>query len=192
MATNRFEIFTRLVGGEHKLPPQLAKPSSPTNEASLDQSTASASAEHNGYAESEDKNPVDAFGNLKTFDDFLAETPYPAPRAPAYTNRHAYKAGAAGRSQKKDMLIEGETGEDFALDPRKGEPSELGMSFCPFLAITKFPYKFVKSDFLQPLATAFFDEGKIYNRNWDMFAQSILLHSLRHLRTDSKQVLRLH
>lgn len=164
MATNRFEIFTRMVGGEHSLPPKLPKPSTPKNEKTHDHSMQSESAEQNGREESKDKNPVDAFGNLKTFDDFLAEAPYPATAA---TARRAPKTGVAGASQSRDTLDEGEA-EDLTLDPRKGEASELGMSFCPFLAITKFPYKFVGAEFRQPLATAFFDEGKIYNRHWNM------------------------
>ena len=42
------------------------------------------------------------------------------------------------------------------------------MSFCPFIAFTKFPYKYVDPAFRQPIATAFFDAGKIYNRSWEL------------------------
>lgn len=53
-------------------------------------------------------------------------------------------------------------------DSHKGDPAPLGLSFTPFLAITKFPYKFVQKKWMQPLASAFFDQGKIWERKWDM------------------------
>ncbi len=56
----------------------------------------------------------------------------------------------------------------YTPDPHKGAPAPLGIKFSPFIAVTKFPYKFVKPELLQPLASAFFDEGKIWNREWDM------------------------
>ena len=56
----------------------------------------------------------------------------------------------------------------YPFDPDYGKPAPLGVSFSPFLAVTKFPYKFVKKELLQPIASAFFDEGKIWNREWDM------------------------
>ena len=62
-----------------------------------------------------------------------------------------------------------EAGEfDFTLDPRKDEPSEIGMSFCTFLAFTKFPYKYVDKAFSQPITSSFFDGGKIFNKSWDL------------------------
>jgi hypothetical protein len=56
----------------------------------------------------------------------------------------------------------------YPFDPRKDEPAPLGVNFCPFIAITKLPYKFVKKEFMQEIATAFFDEGKIWSREWDV------------------------
>jgi hypothetical protein len=142
MAIDRFEIYTRLMGGEENLPPRLATPPPTT----------------------------DAFGNLQTYDDFVSAHPFPAPPAPAYDNRHAPKTQSNGAATRRSEGKASETDVDidFTLDPRRGGPSELGMSFCPFLAVTKFPYKYVASDYRQPIATAFFDENKVYNRSWDL------------------------
>lgn len=48
------------------------------------------------------------------------------------------------------------------------KPAPLGMNFCPLIAITKFPYKFVNKQYMQQIASAFFDEGKIWNRDWEV------------------------
>jgi hypothetical protein len=55
------------------------------------------------------------------------------------------------------------------FDGRKGEASALGISFVPFLALTKYCYKYVPRDLSQSIASAFFDANKIYdNREWDL------------------------
>lgn len=57
---------------------------------------------------------------------------------------------------------------DFSFDSRGGQPAPLGICFCPFLAVTKYCYKFVPKKLMQPLATAFFDAEKIWSRDWDL------------------------
>jgi hypothetical protein len=164
MADERFDIYTRLMGGKHNLPPKLPTPSPSSHP------TTTSSGQPATDLDTEAANPgkiVDAFGNLQTYDDFVAAHPFPAPPAPAYDNRHAGKP-QQNNSSVHSRGITGEAHTDFTLDSRKDEPSELGMSFCPFLAITKFPYKYADPALRQPIATAFFDEGKIYNRSWDL------------------------
>lgn len=159
MADERFEIYTRLMGGKDNLPPKLPTPPSLHQANGSDENTATDLND----VEANPSKIVDAFGNLQTYDDFV--TAFPAPHAPAYDNRHA------GKSQQSRPAAR-ETNEaadtDFTLDPRKDEPSEIGMSFCTFAAFTKFPYKYVDKAFSQPVATASFDGGKIYNRSWDL------------------------
>lgn len=58
---------------------------------------------------------------------------------------------------------------ELAFPPGYGAPAPRGTSFIPFLAVTKFCYKYVRHDVQQLLATAFFDAGKIYRREWDLY-----------------------
>lgn len=162
MADERFEIYTRLMGGKDNLPPRLPTP--PPSLHPTNGSGEQTSADANDKNASQDR-IVDAFGNLQTYDDFVTAHPFPAPQAPAYDNRHAVKTQQPGPTKRKTSEAD-ET--NFTLDPSKDEPSEIGMSFCPFIAFTKFPYKYVDPAFKQPIATAFFDGGKIYNRSWDL------------------------
>jgi hypothetical protein len=162
MSVGKFELYTRLMGGEDKLPPKLPEPHLSETTNNSEQPAANASEDKI------DPNKIlDAFGNLQTYDDFVTAHPISAPHMTAHDSKKIAKAqqiSAASRRRSSEADIE----VDFTLDPRRGVPSELGMSFCPFLAITKFPYKYVDSAFRQPIATAFFDENKVYNRPWDL------------------------
>ncbi|KAM0720099.1 hypothetical protein Q7P37_004235 [Cladosporium fusiforme] len=160
MEANRFEIFTRLMGGEEHLPPRLPTPPQARDEATND-------CEMTDFEDdmTAPRNLTDAFGNLhvRDLDDYLTSTDFPAPSAPAYDNRHNQQ------STQPPAVKEYSTEQDFTLDPHKGEPSARGMSFCSFLALSKFPYKYVDPEFLQQIATAFFDQNKFYNRDWDIY-----------------------
>jgi hypothetical protein len=140
---DRFDAFTRLVGGKDNLPPKLpTPPPQPEPYANIPEKP---------------KDIVDAFGNLQIYDEFVRSGP--RPRAKGQPPHHI--PSTSHRSEAADS-------GDFTLDSRKGEPAAIGTSFCPFLAISKFPYKYVDQFFRQPMASAHFDEGKIYNRKWDL------------------------
>ncbi|KAI5307313.1 hypothetical protein KEM56_000020 [Ascosphaera pollenicola] len=48
------------------------------------------------------------------------------------------------------------------------EDVEIG-SFCPLLAVAKFPYKYVHTRTADKIAKSHFDQGKIWSRTWDLF-----------------------
>ena len=152
---DKFDVFTQLVGGKDNLPPKLPTPPPPSD---------------NNIHNPEEKTAdiVDAFGSLQTYDDFVNSGPLSHIRGQAARPRHHVT------SPSKENRSEADSG-DFTLDPRKGEPAPAGTSFCPFLAIAKFPYKYVDSSFRQPIATAFFNEGKIYNRKWDLYVLTLVI-----------------
>jgi hypothetical protein len=144
---DKFDVFTRLVGGEDNLPPRLPTP--PPQPASGNKAS----------FKDRSKDIVDAFGNLQIYDDFVRSGPRSQAPGRPY-QRTTNRSQGNGRTEVDPA--------NFTLDPRKGEPAEIGTSFCPFLAISKFPYKYVDQFFRQPIASAHFDEGKIYNRKWDL------------------------
>ena len=41
-------------------------------------------------------------------------------------------------------------------------------SFCPLVAVSRFPYKFIRGELTQPVANEFFAEGKFWKRRWDL------------------------
>ena len=41
-------------------------------------------------------------------------------------------------------------------------------SFCPLVAVSRFPYKFIRGELTQPVANEFFAEGKFWKRWWDL------------------------
>lgn len=44
----------------------------------------------------------------------------------------------------------------------------LSACFCPLLAVSKLPYKFIRSEASEPIAERFFNHGKFWNRRWDL------------------------
>lgn len=49
------------------------------------------------------------------------------------------------------------------------EPStSLDGFFCPLMAMSRYPYKFVPKELSQTVASQFFDGGKFWQRVWDM------------------------
>ena len=48
------------------------------------------------------------------------------------------------------------------------DPLEHDGSFCPLLAISRYPYRFLKDKLSQSVASRFFDRGKFWSRSWDV------------------------
>ena len=142
-----------VLGGEENLPPKLPEPDG----------TAQQDGEANKEAASTKEDP---FSKLQSVDGFLEENREgdnwwdAKPQIPKAVSQTPSKPTV------NSFTSQGET--HFEFDPRRGEPASLGIGFSPFGAVTKFCYKFVKKGLQQPIATAFFDENKIWNREWDM------------------------
>ncbi|KAL5390401.1 hypothetical protein DPSP01_001965 [Paraphaeosphaeria sporulosa] len=58
------------------------------------------------------------------------------------------------------------------LPPAKLRRSDLAASpekFIPIVGLSKYPYKFCSKDCMQVIASAFFDQGKFWAREWDLY-----------------------
>ncbi|KKK14207.1 hypothetical protein P175DRAFT_0515516 [Aspergillus ochraceoroseus IBT 24754] len=53
--------------------------------------------------------------------------------------------------------------------PVNSLPSPHDGAFCPLLAISKFPYRHVRGDLMQQVASRFFDKGQFWERTWDLY-----------------------
>ncbi|KAL4954488.1 hypothetical protein BDW69DRAFT_139486 [Aspergillus filifer] len=51
---------------------------------------------------------------------------------------------------------------DDLLSPHDG-------SFCPVVALSKFPYHHIHGDLMQKVASGFFDKGQFWERPWDLY-----------------------
>ena len=45
---------------------------------------------------------------------------------------------------------------------------ELAAHFCPIMALSRYPYRHMKSELSQRVGSQFFDGGKFWSRHWDM------------------------
>ena len=41
--------------------------------------------------------------------------------------------------------------------------------YCPAIAVSRFPYKFVTGELSQKVASHFFDKNKFWTRTWDLY-----------------------
>jgi len=158
------ERFITLIKGEENLPPKLPPPP-PRAPAPVE----------------DEPVPNEHFGNLPSVESVIAESVQskaPKIQAPAKLKENAQRKENVQPDVQPDIQPVApvaappsrEVSDTQLLsDPHMGEAAPRGIHFSPFLAVTKFCYKFVKHDYQQPLATAFFDASKIWNRDWDLY-----------------------
>ncbi|GAB1743985.1 hypothetical protein NU219Hw_g1025t1 [Hortaea werneckii] len=151
------ERFLNLAGGEQNLPPS-SKPSTTKEKPTFisDEFEKLPSVEE-VIAECERENAAYCLQNLALFSS--------STQSQAGSLQQVTQAGTPIPAPAMQEL----TSSDLLLDSRAGEPAPQGISFTPFLAVTKFCYKFVPRAYQQPLATAFFDANKIWCREWDLY-----------------------
>ncbi|KAK5728696.1 hypothetical protein LTR15_001835 [Elasticomyces elasticus] len=145
------ERFLSMIGGEANLPPVA-----PPKEAAP-QTTLQVQAQESD----------DPFEGLPTVEEVIernrimaeeARARRPKPRQAHLADQHHFVS--------TPTTI---TTDDSISHMRLGDAAPRGINFTPFLAVTRFCYKFVGDKWRQPLATAFFDAKKIYNRPWDVY-----------------------
>ena len=151
------ERFLNLVGGEQNLPPISSTRSATKEEpASGPDDLEKLPSVEEVIAECERENAAYRPQNLALFPSSTQPQANPL--------QQVTQAGLNVPAPAMQEL----TSSDLLLDPRAGEPAPQGVGFTPFLAVTKFCYKFVPHAYQQPLATAFFDANKIWRREWDL------------------------
>ena len=153
---SRMGRLIKTLGGEENLPPKF-------------EPQASEPEEGDDEVVKEDSELNNAFEKLQSMDNFIEEEKERTDNwwdAMPQLPRQAPKTQTQVTQPTPPYILDDSLHFDF--DSRNGDPAPLGFNFCPFTAVTKFCYKFVRKDLQQPIATAFFDEGKIWNREWDL------------------------
>lgn len=153
------DLFTELIDGEENMPPKIATPPKPDVDKN--------------EQESNKTNIVDSFGNLQIYDQVLAQQPAVGTKRPnqqAQRKKQTKPIAASRDPAPTGPQAPQPVGEDgdWELDPRMGEESEVGMSYVPWLAVAKFPYKFINPSYKERVDVNFFAGGKLYTRGWDL------------------------
>lgn len=71
------------------------------------------------------------------------------------------------KAADEDIESEKPSAED-ANSQAQATSVNISGSFCPALAVSRFPYKFMQDDLSQDVASEFFDGGKFWKRPWDL------------------------
>jgi hypothetical protein len=113
--------------------------------------------------------PLDALKKV-TLDPPFAKDPSPIPASDENERRFIWKQDATssynlGTMSKLPALT------TASLPPNDLKKGQLATekSFAPLLAVSRFPYKFCDFKHKQDIASAFFDEGKFWDREWDLY-----------------------
>ncbi|CAI6329073.1 unnamed protein product [Periconia digitata] len=95
--------------------------------------------------------------------------PLPATINPNNVRRVLWKTGAPSSSNPGSMPKP--PASSVKLPPTTLVQSQLAKeeSFAPILALAKYPYKYCSRDNSQDVASAFFDAGKFWARDWDLY-----------------------
>jgi hypothetical protein len=139
---SRVDRLIKALGGEQNLPPKLPQPATITITPPQPQDNAVANT-----------NPSNQ--DIQPINDFLEQQ---SSQGDDWWNAKPKITQPPPRPQRQPIPP-----PDIPM-----KPAPLGMNFCPLIAITKFPYKFVSKQYMQQIASAFFDEGKIWNRDWEV------------------------
>ncbi|KAA8646301.1 hypothetical protein EYZ11_004422 [Aspergillus tanneri] len=99
------------------------------------------------------------------------ETPHDASNAPQEArNTSQYPSDPSRDPSTQDQEAYEQVHQLTPLDPIAVHDG----SFCPVVAVSRFPYKFVKDQLSQTVASQFFDRGQFWSRSWDLQVRQFL------------------
>ncbi|KAK4552489.1 hypothetical protein LTR86_010333 [Recurvomyces mirabilis] len=151
------ERFTALIGGEHNLPPISSRAELLEHE----QKQTDDAADH----DLEDlPSPEEIIARNIVFEEEARERRKRRVQTANEANAARHSIGPAMPQPLVNM-----PGLDTSFMAHIGEPAPRGFAFTPFVAVTKFCYKYVPKQYSQALASAFWDSNKIYERGWDLY-----------------------
>lgn len=71
--------------------------------------------------------------------------------------------------QKEDNVRDEMLSERSPFEASPVSPASLlAQSFCPAVAITKLPYKYMRGETARSIAHRFFDQGQFWSREWNL------------------------
>lgn len=132
------------------------------NSSQMDQGSAPVGGNQHPTAQSDSEEGFDEY--LKYF----AEVHKKNARKQASQSQSKAKAKSGGR--RKDTWEENAPEASWSAVASGIETGGvLSPFFCPAIAISRFPYKYVSRELSDPIAKGFFDGGKFWNMSWELY-----------------------
>ncbi|OJD13377.1 hypothetical protein AJ78_06166 [Emergomyces pasteurianus Ep9510] len=108
---------------------------------------------------------VESSSSEDGFDDYLAAF-----------SQAARKSRTKNKTcNKNDKNCKGNSDADLSISTFSHHSSEAAVCgdgvklFCPIVAVSRFPYKYVRGSVGEQIAQRFFSEGKFWERSWDLY-----------------------
>lgn len=73
-----------------------------------------------------------------------------------------------GETDAHELQNNPKAGDDSSKEATEAPHDPLKQQFCPLLAVSRFPYRYIQGELSQQVASRFFDQGKFWNRCWDL------------------------
>ncbi|KAI5308406.1 hypothetical protein KEM55_005805, partial [Ascosphaera atra] len=85
-------------------------------------------------------------------------------------------ASGERRARRSRVPSDGVAGEGvrMSLETRTMEDTNAA-KFCPLIAVSRFPYKYLHGKLSDSVAKGFFDQGKFFRRTWDLQVEEFLI-----------------
>jgi hypothetical protein len=160
--TSRLERLAKLIQPDIKslpdrpVPPQLT-PAEDDDEA--------------GGVSLEQAQPLSTGSSKQSANEIPTKTAPVTAQAPANTDRRFVLVKGAVSSYNPGIMRTSRPSKTAQLpstDLNRGDLAAAHHKFAPIQALAKYPYKFCNIAHSQDIATAFFDEGKFWAREWDL------------------------
>lgn len=99
----------------------------------------------------------------------LRPVPEPEPEEPEMAEQETPLVELSANQMTKLTISVPEDGKTLAPAVQRSEaPSPHDGTFCPILAMSRYPYHYIRGDLMQKVASRFFDRGQFWEREWDL------------------------
>jgi hypothetical protein len=120
----------------------------------------------------EEPQPPPSSESKQTSDEMPEKAPASTEPSPEDERRYVWIEGAVSSYNMGDKqpstASPAPPGPLPSIDLNRGDLAAARHHFTPIVALSKYPYKFCDKPHFQDIASALFDQGKFWNRQWDL------------------------
>ncbi|KAL2867067.1 uncharacterized protein BJX67DRAFT_381386 [Aspergillus lucknowensis] len=91
------------------------------------------------------------------------------PPAAEHASKPLSESSVSRLNQPQIHVVEDKRTPAVAFQGPNATPSPHDGTFCPFSAVSRFPYHHIRGDLMHRVASKYFDKGQFWDRTWDLY-----------------------